>query len=129
MMKVITSNELPQITSSQVLPFSLYLNQVLVRIRYAAVNPVDTYIREGWHSQSRPCPYTPGLDCSGDVISVGEDVKDFHVGDRVFSSGSVSGTYATHGTFSPDQLFVLPEGLSYQGGACLGTGYFTSLQY
>ena len=26
MMKVITSNELPQITSSQVLPFSLYLN-------------------------------------------------------------------------------------------------------
>lgn len=98
-----------------------------MRIHAAAVNPVDTYIREGWHVASRPCPYTPGLDCAGEVISVGKDVSSFHVGDRVYSSGSVSGTYATHGVFTADQLYPLPATMSYKAGACLGTGYFTSL--
>lgn len=91
------------------------------------MNPVDTYIREGWHPATRACPYTPGLDCGGEVISVGKDVTSFHVGDKVFSSGSVSGTYATHGVFTEDQLFLTPERFSYKEAACLGTGYMTSL--
>lgn len=58
---------------------------------------------------------------------MGSDVKGFKVGDRVYSCGSVSGTYATHGVFSPDQLYLLPKECSYKSGACFGTGYFTSL--
>lgn len=91
------------------------------------MNPVDTYIREGWHTASRPCPYTPGLDCGGEVISVGKDITSFQVGDTVFSSGSVSGTYATHGVFTEDQLFKIPKNFSFKDAACLGTGYLTSL--
>lgn len=60
---------------------------------------------------------------------MGKDVSSFHVGDRVYSSGSVSGTYATHGVFTADQLYPLPATMSYKAGACLGTGYFTSLLF
>ena len=88
---------------------------------------MDTYIREGGHPQTRKCPYTPGLDCGGEVLLVGNDVTQFKKGDRVFSSGSVSGTYATHGVFTPDQLYPLPAEFSFKEGACIGTGYFTSL--
>ncbi|KAK8795207.1 hypothetical protein WA588_004056, partial [Blastocystis sp. NMH] len=102
-------------------------NEILVRIHAAAVNPVDTYIREGGHSQSRKCPYTPGLDCGGEVLLVGSNVTQFKKGDRVFSCGSVSGTYATHGVFTPDQLYRLPAEFNFKEGACIGTGYFTSL--
>lgn len=62
-------------------------------------------------------------------MSVGKDVTAFHVGDRVYSSGSVSGTYATHGVFTADQLYPLPKTMSFKAGACIGTGYFTSLLY
>ena len=78
---------------------------------------------------SRSCPYVPGLDCGGEVLLVGTDVTEFKKGDRVFSCGSVSGTYATHGVFTADQLFRLPEYFTFKDGACIGTGYFTSLQY
>lgn len=100
-----------------------------MKIHAAAVNPVDTYIREGGHPLSRECPYTPGLDCGGEVIAVGKDVTEFQKGDRVFSCGSVSGTYATHGVFNADQLYPLPRHFTFQDGACIGTGYFTSLLY
>ena len=128
MMKCITKSEIPAIQANQVicLLFGL-LKQILVRIHAAAVNPVDTYIREGWHVASRPCPYTPGLDCGGEVISVGENVKTLHVGDKVFSCGSISGTYANYGVFTEDQLYLIPKTFSYQDAACLGTGYLTSL--
>ena len=76
---------------------------------------------------SRSCPYVPGLDCGGEVLLVGKDVTEFKKGDRVFSCGSVSGTYATHGVFTADQLFRLPEYFTFKDGVCIGTGYFTSL--
>jgi hypothetical protein len=34
--------------------------QVLVRVVYAGVNPVETYIREGQYSRLPDLPYIPG---------------------------------------------------------------------
>lgn len=54
-------------------------------------------------------------------------MKSLHVGDKVFSSGSISGTYANYGVFTEDQLYLIPKTFSYKDAACLGTGYLTSL--
>ncbi len=45
--------------------------QVVVRIKAAGVNPVDTYIRAGIYPRKPPLPYTPGTDGAGMVESVG----------------------------------------------------------
>ena len=37
-------------------------SQVLVRVRAAGVNPVDTYLRTGIYAQAPKLPYTPGKD-------------------------------------------------------------------
>src|SRR5919206_899529 len=68
--------------------------QVLVRVRAAGVNPVDTYIRSGVHAVKPKLPYTPGLDAAGEVEAVGEGVKRFSAGRRVYTAGSLTGTYA-----------------------------------
>ncbi|KAK8805845.1 hypothetical protein WA158_002501 [Blastocystis sp. Blastoise] len=100
--------------------------QIRLKIATAGVNPVDTYMREGWHSASKPCPYTPGLDCAGIVAEVGEGVKQFQVGDRVCSVGSVTGTYAEEGLFTEDQLYHIPSNITMREAAAIGTSYFTA---
>ena len=51
--------------------------QVLVRIRAAGVNPVDTYVRSGAYALLPPLPYIPGGDGAGLIEAVGEGVRQF----------------------------------------------------
>ena len=53
--------------------------QVLVRVKVAGINPVDTYIRAGAYARKPALPYTPGRDGTGLVHEVGEGVKKFKV--------------------------------------------------
>jgi NADPH2:quinone reductase len=68
--------------------------QVVVKMRAAGVNPVDTYIRAGTYAKLPTLPYTPGNDGAGFVEAIGEEVSNVKVGDRVYITRSVSGTYA-----------------------------------
>ena len=68
--------------------------EVLVRMQAAGVNPVETYIRAGKYARLPELPYTPGNDGAGVVEQVGSDVTEFKAGDHVYTSGSISGTYA-----------------------------------
>src|SRR5438128_701829 len=68
--------------------------QVLIRVKAVGVNPVDTYIRAGVYPRKPNLPYTPGTDAAGTVEVVGPNVKRFKAGDRVYTSGTITGTYA-----------------------------------
>jgi len=92
-------------------------DEVLVRVAAAGVNPVDTYIRAGEYAQLPPLPYTPGIDAAGTRLDTGE---------RVWVSGSLSGTYAELALCRPDQVHPLPQRLSFAQGAALGVPYLTA---
>ena len=62
--------------------------QILVRLRAAGVNPVETYIRSGIYGP-KEFPYTPGTDAAGTIESVGLGVAAL-VGERVFVTGSLT---------------------------------------
>src|SRR4051812_2070632 len=68
--------------------------QVVVRLRAAGVNPVDTYIRSGAHAIRPSLPYTPGMDGAGEIERVGAGVTGVAVGDRVYVAAPGAGTYA-----------------------------------
>lgn len=57
----------------------IFLAQVLVRVEYAGVNPVDTYIRSGAFGKVPSLPYTPGKDGAGKIVKVGSGVTAFKV--------------------------------------------------
>src|SRR2546426_10491272 len=58
--------------------------QVVVRIRAAGVNPVDTYIRSGSYAMLPTLPYVPGNDCAGVIETVGKASTGFRRADRVY---------------------------------------------
>ena len=92
-------------------------DQILVRIKAAGVNPVDTYVRQGTHASTPELPFTPGKDAAGIVEATGENVRTFNVGDRVYLAGSITGTYAEFAICSPSQIWKLPENASFEQGA------------
>jgi len=103
-------------------------HQVLVRILYAGVNPVETYIREGQYSRLPELPYTPGSDAAGYVHQLGSAVTSLKIGDRVFVTGSSSnsGSYAQFVVSDDTYVFPLHERLSFAQGASLGVPFFTA---
>jgi NADPH2:quinone reductase len=101
-------------------------SQVLVRVKAAGINPVDTYIRGGLHAQKPDLPYTPGKDAAGIVEAVGGRVENIKVGDRVYTADSVTGTYAEFALCEENQVQLLPENVSFEQGAGVFVPYATS---
>lgn len=100
--------------------------QVVVRMRAAGVNPVDTYIRAGAYPRKPALPYTPGTDGAGTVESIGADVTRVAIGDRVYTAGSLSGTYAELSLCEERSVFRLPANASFAQGAAIHVPYGTA---
>lgn len=100
--------------------------QVLVRMHAAGVNPVETYIRAGTYPRKPALPFTPGNDGAGVVEQVGAPEGELKPGDRVYTAGSISGTYAEYALCSVAQVHPLPANASFAQGAAMGTPYATA---
>jgi NADPH:quinone reductase-like Zn-dependent oxidoreductase len=57
--------------------------ELLVAIKAAGINHLDTWVRRGVPGHSFPLPITPGSDGAGEVVALGEGVTGYSVGDRV----------------------------------------------
>ncbi len=101
-------------------------DQVLVKIIAAGVNPVDAYMRSGSYARSPKLSYTPGIDGAGIVEEIGPDVSLFKPQQRVYLSGSMTGTYAEAALCSQYQVHPLPPNISFQQGAAIGVPYGTA---
>ena len=90
--------------------------EVLVDVRAAGVNFIDTYQRTGLYPV--PLPYTLGLEAAGTVAAVGDGVVDVGVGDRV-AWATVAGSYATRAVVPVDRLMAVPESVSIDEAAAM----------
>lgn len=102
--------------------------EVLVRVRAAGVNPVEVYLRAGTHHRTPPLPWTPGSDGAGEVEAVGPGVRGVSPGDRVYTGGSLTGTYAERCLCREDQVHPLPARLSFAQGAAVHVPYATAFR-
>ena len=100
--------------------------QVVVRVYAAGVNPVETYIRAGVYSREAPLPYTPGTDAGGVVEAIGDGVRRVTVGDRVYTGGTITGTYAERALCAEGQVHRMPDRISYEQGAAIYIPYATA---
>src|SRR5881296_3169219 len=100
--------------------------QVVVRMHAIGVNPVETYIRAGTYPYKPALPYAPGNDGAGVVEQVGPDVNEFKAADRVYTAGSISGTYAELVLSKTEQVHPLPVNVSFAQGSAMGTPYATA---
>ena len=64
--------------------------EVLVRLKTAALNHLDLWVRAGWPELKLQYPHIPGADGAGEIAALGEGVRDWSVGDRVVINPNVS---------------------------------------
>lgn len=90
-----------------------------VRIRQHAVglNFIDVYFRNGLY-KAPVMPFVAGNEASGEVLSVGPGVTDFHPGDRVAYYFNLGG-YASERNIPAEKLVKLPDHVTYEQGAVL----------
>lgn len=90
--------------------------EVLVRVRAVAVNPIDTYIRNGANYWALPMPYIVGCDLAGVVEAVGPRATRFRVGDRVWGSNQGlqgrQGSFAEQCAVDEQWLYPTPPGVA-----------------
>lgn len=101
-------------------------DQLLIRIHAIGVNPVETYIRAGTYAVRPELPYTPGGDAAGIVEAVGSAITLFQPGDRVYTAGTFSGSYAEYALCTAAQVHPLPDKVSFSQGAAVGIPYATA---
>ena len=96
-------------------------NEVLIKVKSAAVNPVDWKIREGYLQPmlNHTLPLTLGWDVSGEVVAIGDQVSHLKVGDAVYSRPEISknGSYAEYMTATADEVAIKPDSLTWQEAA------------
>jgi NADPH2:quinone reductase len=86
--------------------------QVLVRVKAAAFNPIDLYIRSGMVAMPMSFPYIVGTDVAGVVEELGPGATRFAVGDRVWGSNQGllgrQGSAAEFAAIDQDWLYPTP---------------------
>lgn len=127
-------------------------DEVLVKIHASGVNHLDNWLRTGARPGIEP-PHTPGSEVAGEIVQVGEAVKDVSVGQRVAVSpwafcsacefcvrgeesicadGHIIGTAPNQGGYAeyitvPASIAVpIPDSLSYDAAAALTLAAITS---
>ena len=108
-------------------------DEVLVRIRAAAVNPADwsimtglPYIARMLYGLRKPKNGVRGTDVAGEVEAIGTSVTRFRPGDEVF--GWCNGSFAEYAATSEDALALKPANLTFEQAAAVPESGQVALQ-
>jgi NADPH:quinone reductase-like Zn-dependent oxidoreductase len=97
------------------------------------MNPVDNAVVQGYlkDMMEHRLPLVPGIDASGTIDAVAEDVQGWKVGDEVFAASGKSyfgeGTYAEQTTVSASSLAHKPSSVTHEQAAAIPTAGVTAL--
>ena len=108
-------------------------DEVLIRVRAAAVNPLDRHLLRGRPYLMRlgtglrqPKSARLGVDVAGDVEAVGRNVTRLKPGDEVF--GACRGAFAEYAIAPESALAMKPENVTFEQAAAVPVAGFTALQ-
>lgn len=107
-------------------------DDVLIKVKTAAVNPVDWKIREGYLQPmlNHELPLTIGWDVAGVVDAVGANVSHLSVGDEVYSRPEITknGSFAEYMIATAEEVALKPKSLSWQEAAGVPLAALTAWQ-
>lgn len=92
-------------------------NEARIAHKAIGLNYIDTYHRTGLYPM--PLPSGIGLEAAGVIEAVGPGVTEFKAGDRVAYCNGPIGAYSEKKLHPVDRLVKLPDGISFEQGACM----------
>ncbi len=109
---------------------------VVIRVRASSFNYHDVFTVKGMPGIKVPFPVVIGLDMAGEIVSLGEGVSGWNVGDRVLVNPLKSGVglmgemldggMAEYCSVSVEQLIAMPPDVSFEDAAALPVAYGTA---
>lgn len=99
--------------------------EVMVRVKACGLNFADLMARQGLYDRLPSPPVTPGMECSGIIEAVGEDVTDKKVGDKVLVLNRC-GLWQEVAVVPSSHTFLMPEAMSFEDAAALPVNYITA---
>ena len=106
-------------------------DDVLIKVFATSINPVDWKVREGEMKQIQfKFPLILGWDVSGVITEVGSDVKNFEVGQEVYSRPDLprNGTYAEYVAVKAGSIAEKPRSVSHVEAASIPLAGLTAWQ-
>ena len=107
-------------------------DDVLVKVRYAGVNPLDNMIvcEEVKLITPYKYPLVMGNEFSGIVEKTGSGVADFTEGDRVYARMPLNkiGAFAEYVAINKDAIAKIPDYLKFDEAACVPLTALTAIQ-
>jgi NADPH:quinone reductase-like Zn-dependent oxidoreductase len=98
-------------------------NEVLIQVKAAALNPVDSKIRSGRLKDIMPkeFPFIPGWEASGVIVETGKKATEFKAGDEVIirAAPNKGGGYAEYMTAGENEIAPKPKALSFPEAAAM----------
>src|SRR5580658_9968792 len=105
--------------------------EVLIRVRFAGVNPLDNNLL-GRLTAASSYPFVVGIDFAGVVERVPAEAHGLRAGDRVFGMARTHGSYAEYTAVSPatamEPLARIPDGVADDQAAALPIPALTALR-
>ena len=125
----------PETLKVQTVPIpELGADEILIHVEAAGVGAWDPFEREGGFvevlGRKPKFPYVLGTDGAGTVAAVGEKVKDFKEGDRVYAAelgNPKGGFYGEYTVVKADNASLIPGNLKIEQAAVLASDGFTAL--
>lgn len=107
-------------------------DEVLVKVKYAGVNPLDNMIVREEVKLITPYKYplVMGNEFSGIIEKTGSNAGIFSEGDRVYGRMPLDkiGAFAEYAAISKDAIAKIPEYLSFEQAACVPLTALTAMQ-
>ena len=94
-------------------------NDVRIKQTSIGLNYIDTYHRSGIYPLPIKLPACPGLEASGEVIGLGNNVREFKIGDRVGYATVPIGAYCEIRDFPASGLIKIPDTISNDTAASI----------
>ena len=99
-------------------------DEVTIEQKAIGLNYIDTYHRSGLYPIKLPSSL--GLEGAGVITEVGENVKEFKVGDKISYAGIPLGSYSTHRNYPTKNLVKVPDSIDLEVAATLMTKGLTT---
>ena len=107
--------------------------EVLLRMRFAALNPADAFLAQALYPAKPPLPHILGRDGVGDVVAVGDGVDSVRVGEtvgilRCHAGVEAWGTLAELTAVPAASVAPIPKGWSLEEMAAAPLTFLTAYQ-
>ena len=99
-------------------------DEVTIEHKAIGLNYIDTYHRSGLYPLKLPTSI--GAEGAGIITSIGSNIKDFKIGDRVSYAGAPLGSYSTHRNYPTKNLMKVPDNIDLEIAATLMTKGLTT---